>query len=202
MDDNRTGYTPTLDPGDGRAMNKRFAFTAEFWGAGAVVCRAVEGCPGPIVDQQFGEFPTWTQASTFAAKLNEGLELDPLDVREIITSSILASACVVHAALASNRSWHDSPVGLATRAAHVRFVLAQLALARTFCRSARILSGEIAERMVRNAQNAAVLARQFMALYAGDYGELQGISTSLTALTAVLPPYGRPREPLVIHPYI
>lgn len=71
-------------------MHARFAFTAQFWGNGAVVCRAVEDRPGPIVEQQFGEFPSWTQAHAFASKLNEGLYLDPLDVRHIVTSSLLA----------------------------------------------------------------------------------------------------------------
>lgn len=73
-------------------MEPRFAFTAEFWGDGAVVCRATEDRPGPVVEQQFGEFKTWTQAQCFATKLNEGLDLDHLAVRQIVTSSLLATA--------------------------------------------------------------------------------------------------------------
>lgn len=80
-------------------MDERFAFAAQFWGDGAVVCRAVEDRPGPVVEQQFGEFPTWTQAHDCACKLNEGLDLDPLDVRRIVTSSLLATACVIQEAL-------------------------------------------------------------------------------------------------------
>lgn len=80
-------------------MNERFAFAAQFWGDRAVVCRAVEDRPGPVVEQQFGEFPTWTQAHDCARRLNEGLDLDPLDVRRIVTSSLLATACVIQEAL-------------------------------------------------------------------------------------------------------
>ncbi|HKW33930.1 MAG TPA: hypothetical protein VJN92_13055 [Candidatus Acidoferrum sp.] len=80
-------------------MRPRIAFTAQFWGNGAVVCRAVEDRPGPMVEQQFGEFRTWTQAHTFATKLNEGLDLDPLEARQIVTSSLLAAARIVQEAL-------------------------------------------------------------------------------------------------------
>jgi len=67
-------------------VEARFAFTAQYWGHGAAVCRAVENSPGPVVEAQFGEFKTWTQANDFAAKLNEGLDLDPVEVRRIATS--------------------------------------------------------------------------------------------------------------------
>ena len=51
-------------------MDARFAFAARFWGDGAVVCRAVEDRPGPVVEQQFGEYQTWTQAQACATKLD------------------------------------------------------------------------------------------------------------------------------------
>lgn len=86
-------------------MDGKFAFTAQFWGDSAVVCRAQKDHPGPVVEQQFGEFKSWTQAQSFAAKLNEGLNLDPFEVRQIVTSSLLASACVVQEALNSRDSW-------------------------------------------------------------------------------------------------
>ena len=75
-------------------MDARFAFTAQFWGDRALVCRAVEDSPGPVVERQFGEFQTWTQAQAFASKLNGGLGLGTLEVRQIVTSSLLATACV------------------------------------------------------------------------------------------------------------
>lgn len=151
-----------------------------------MVCRAVEDRPGPVVEQQFGQFPTWTQANSCASKLNEGLDLDPLDVRQIVTSSFLATACVLHAALSANRSSITSPVRLATRAAHMRFVLAELSLALTFCRSARQLASDNTNRLLRHVQNAVVHARQFMALFDGDARELRDISASLAALGAAL----------------
>ena len=95
-------------------MDARFAFTAQYWGNGAVVCRAIEDRPGPLVEQQFGEYPTWTQAQNCATKLNEGLGLDPRDVRQIVTSSFLATAAVIQEALDSSHAWwvYPSPGGL------------------------------------------------------------------------------------------
>ncbi len=61
--------------GVGVCMEERIAFAARYWGDKAVVCRSSEDCPGPVVDQEFGEFETWTQANMFAARLNEGLEI-------------------------------------------------------------------------------------------------------------------------------
>jgi hypothetical protein len=167
-------------------MEPKFAFTAQFWGDRAVVCRAIEDRPGPIVEQQFGPFATWTQANAFAAKLNEGLDLDPLDVRQIVTSSILSTACVVQAALSSNLSWTNSPLRLATRAVHKRFVLAELSLALTFCRTARQLASDNTDRLLHNVRNAVLHARQFMALFDGDYRELEDVSRSLSRLNAAL----------------
>jgi len=167
-------------------MEPRFAFTAQFWGNGGVVCRAVEDRPGSVVEQQFGQFPTWTQANDCACKLNEGLGLDTFDVRQIVTSSFLATAYVLQAALAANRSWINSPVRLATRAAHRSFLLAELSLALTFCRSARQLATENTGHLLRHVHNAVVHARRFMALFGGDARELEDVSASLAALGAAL----------------
>ena len=71
------------------------AFTAERWGNAAVVCRAMENRPGLVVDPQFGLFETWTHAHVFALRLNEGLDIDPREARQIVTSSVLAMACVL-----------------------------------------------------------------------------------------------------------
>jgi hypothetical protein len=73
-------------------MQDRWAFTAKPWGNAAVVYRAMEDYPGPIVDQEFGMLGTWTQTHTFATRLNEGLELDPLQVCRIITARSIAPA--------------------------------------------------------------------------------------------------------------
>jgi hypothetical protein len=167
-------------------MEPRFAFTAQFWGDGAVVCRAVEDRPGPVVEQQFGQFPTWTQANACASKLNEGLGLDAIDVRHIVTSSFLATACVVQAALASDVSWRNSSTGIAARAVQLRFVFAELTLALTFCDSARLLSGSMLNRLFRNAQKALEHSKRFITFFDGDRSELAGIAQSADALNMAL----------------
>lgn len=132
------------------------------------MCRAVEDRPGPVVEQQFGEFATWTQAHAFAANLNAGLELDAIDVRQIVTSSLLATACVVREALNSSGSWADSIVGLEARAAQLRFVLAELALALTLCRSASLLSGAHVQRMLLRARKVLFHSTNFLESFDGD----------------------------------
>jgi len=167
-------------------MNVRFAFTAQLWGHSAVVCRAVEDRPGPVVEQQFGEFATWTQAHAFATRLNEGLELEPFDARQIVTSSLLATACVVQEALNSNGSWADSCVGLAARAAQLRYVLAELALALTLCRSASLLSGAPVQRMLFHARKVLYHSTNFLRSFEGDDREVQSIASRTQALNAAL----------------
>ena len=167
-------------------MEPRFAFTAQLWGDGAVVCRATEDRPGPVVEQQFGEFPTWTQANAFAAKLNRGLDLDLLDVRQIVTSSLLATACVVQHALHSDQPWNDSPVRLAAQEAHLRFVLAELSLALTFCRSAAALSDSSPRRILLNARKALHHSRRFINTFDGDYDDLEGIAVHSDMLSSAL----------------
>lgn len=84
-------------------MTNRIAFTAEFWGNAAVVCLAQEDQPGPVVDQEFGFFDTWTQANAFASKLNEGLHIAPADVRQIVISAMLRASRAPHT-IADNES--------------------------------------------------------------------------------------------------
>lgn len=167
-------------------MDVRFAFTAQFWGEhSAVVCRAVEDRPGPVVEQQFGEFKTWTQAHAFSTKLNEGLYLDPLEVRQIVTSSLLATARVVQEALNSTRSQRRSAIELA-REGQFRFVLAQLALALTSCLSAPLLSGAPMRRMLLHAREVLYHSTSFLELFEGDDREQLTISSRIQALDAAL----------------
>lgn len=165
-------------------MEARFAFTAQFWGDGAVVCRAVEDRPGPIVEQQFGQFPTWTQANACASKLNEGLDLHPLDVRQIVTSSFLATARVFQATLASLKP--RSSIRTTTQAAQLRFLAGELSLALTFCRSASLVPGPARRRALLNARKALEHSRQFMCSFDGDLRELKAIATRADALNAAL----------------
>lgn len=167
-------------------MEPRFAFTAQLLGDGAVVCRAIEDRPGPVVEQQFGEFPTWTQANAFAAKLNQGLDLDPLDVRQIVTSSLLVTACVVQPALYSDQPWNHSAVRLAAQEAHLRFVLAELSLALTLCRSASALSDSSSRRILLNARKALHHSKRFINTFEGDDDDLEGIAVHVDMLSSAL----------------
>ena len=167
-------------------MEPRFAFAAQFWGDSAVVCRAAEDRPGPVVEQQFGEFATWTQANAFAAKLNEGLDLDPLDVRQIVTSSLLATACVIQESLNSRSQWRGSRIEIEARAAQLRFVLSELALALTFCRSASLLSSSPTLRILLNARTALNHSRQFLTFFDGDVHDLEGVAERTEVLNSAL----------------
>jgi len=166
-------------------MEPRFAFAAQFWGEGAVVCRAIEDRPGPVVEQQFGEFHSWTQAQTFAGKLNEGLDLDPLAARRIVTSSILATACVVQEALNST-SWESSSIEATARAAQLRCVLAELALALTMCHSASYLSEASARRILFHAGGALQNSIHFLNVHEGDYDQLRNVAAGTAALQSAM----------------
>jgi hypothetical protein len=104
---------------------------------------------------QFGIFLTWTQANAFASHLNAGLDLTPHEVRRIVTSSFLARSIVLNAALSPKTLfWHFAPVLSMAEEIQVRFVLAQLDLAITFCRLACARQDERpSQRLVRNAYN-------------------------------------------------
>jgi hypothetical protein len=134
-------------------MQDRFAFTAKPWGNAAVVCRATEDYPGPVVDQEFGIFETWTQAHSFARRLNEGLELDPLEERQIITSSFLCSSDLLRAADFPEAAGYQ-PRGAGTgNSLRVSFLLAEMDLALTFCRLAHSKPNRQTDRLLRNARN-------------------------------------------------
>ena len=115
-------------------MQERLAFTARYWGDEAVVCRAVEDRPGPVVEQEFGEFETWTQAQHFAARLNDGLEIRPAEAEQIITSSILRSSELLRDTILPDRCGYQPHGMAARRSLRLQFMLAELDLALTFCR--------------------------------------------------------------------
>jgi 2-polyprenyl-6-methoxyphenol hydroxylase-like FAD-dependent oxidoreductase len=108
-------------------MQEQFAFTAKYWGDAAVVCRAGEDRSGPVVEQQFGEFETWTQARTFAARLNEGLEIQPGEVQQIVTSAILHTNDVLREIDVSERARDSVSAVEIARSVRVRFLLADAA---------------------------------------------------------------------------
>ena len=143
------------------ASQRKLAFTARMWGDGAVVCRAEEGRPGPVVDQEFGQFETWTHANAFANQLNQGLELDPSEVQQIITDSILRADELV-AAAGSREFVGFRETEIAGKPVRIQFLLAELDLAVTFCYMLRNKPSPHANRMVRNARNAIFDAMHYV----------------------------------------
>ena len=168
-------------------MQGRIAFTAGLWGDAAVVCRAVEGQPGPVVDPQFGVFDTWTHANDFAANLNHGLDVDPLEARQIVTSAILARAHLLQATGCLDIVCTDAPVLIVANALQVRLLLTHLALALTFCRLARTLETESGgDRLLRNARSALLLAVTSMFRLQIEDDEFEEIQARLELLKLAL----------------
>jgi hypothetical protein len=159
-------------------MQGRFAFTAKYWGDAAVVCRAVVERPGPVVEQEFAQFDSWTQANQFAARLNEGLEVHPTEAKQIVTSSILRSS-----ELLRQSDSPDQPRGpVAKRSLHVQFILAELDLAAAFCRLVPCKPRQHTERMLRNARKALFNAMHYVAHSELAGCDLQEITARLQGL--------------------
>lgn len=137
-------------------MPERFAFTAKYWGERAVICRAEEDRPGPIVVQEFGEFASWTEANMFARRLNEGLDLDPMEAsRIIICSELLTNELMQTIGTLEDVSERPRKQGTG-KYLRGQFAIAELELALTFC---RLLASNpelelSAERLLRNARKA------------------------------------------------
>ena len=167
-------------------MQDRFAFTAKYWGDAAVVCRAVEGRPGPIVDQEFGEFETWTQASAFAARLNEGLEINPAEAEQIITSAILRTSELLSAADYLEFAGGELRRAAAGRAIRVQFILAELELGATFCRIVHCKGSENTERLLRNARNAFFSAMHYVQRSDLAPSDVEAITARLVKLQEAL----------------
>jgi hypothetical protein len=136
-------------------MDEKLAFTARSWGDSAVVCRAMEDEAGPIIDQQFGEFESWTEAQAFAQRLNEGLDLSTLGARELTTDAALRTD-TLRSALNFSQCTCEYPAGQpSVRSNRLQFVLAELDLAVTFCRMVRSRpNSPHTGRMMKNARKA------------------------------------------------
>ena len=170
-------------------MQTRLAFTAELWGDAAVVCRAIENRAGPVVDPEFGLFDSWTHANSFAARLNEGLDLDPVEARQIITSSMLATTSLLRLFLSSatDLASGHAPVLIAANTIQVKLVLAELRLALTFCRLAlKENASHRTGRMLRNARNALYTAMNSLCRLNFRSCELEEISAKVEMLEAAL----------------
>jgi hypothetical protein len=177
-------------------MPDRLAFTAGFWGRAAVVCRAVENRAGPVVDQQFGPFRSWTQAQVFATRLNEGLELPPCEARQIVIGAMLRTSEVLRARDAAPVRGAELRVPASATSPHVQFVLAELGLAITFCRILHSKRSGQKTRLIRNARNALFNAMHYVVNAELAAGDLLAITAKLHGLQAALresgsQPHGR-----------
>lgn len=102
-------------------MAGQSAFAAVFSPRRAVLALAVKGLPGLAIDEQLGSFPTWTEASAFARRLNEGLGLSACEARQIVTDAILGAD-----ALGSPPDPPDDVTGAFLRAEELRHECASL----------------------------------------------------------------------------
>ena len=167
-------------------MLNRFAFAAKYWGDGAVVCRAKEGCAGPCVQQEFGRFDTWTQANAFAARLNEGLEIHPTEAKQIITSAALEASDAMRAVDPTVGACIHRDALAEGKALQVQFTIAELELAMTFCRIARCKTWLQSERMFRNARNALFDGMHFVCESPLADADVEAIKERLATLRAAL----------------
>ncbi len=167
-------------------MQNRFAFTAKYWGEKAVVCHSSEDHPGPIVHQEFGGFETWTQANTFAGRLNEGLEMSSAEAEQIITSSSLRTSELLRDAGSPGCTGKPRRGRVAGRALRLQFLLAELELAVTFCRIVRSKPSENTSRLLRNARNALFDAMHFVCQSELAACEAEAITGRIKELQAAL----------------
>jgi hypothetical protein len=169
----------------GDHMHDRLAFTAKYWGDGAVVCRAKENCTGPVVDQEFGQFQTWTQANAFASRLNEGLEIDTIEAEQIVAGSTLHTSDVLRA-IDSGEGDDRLRRRAGERPLPVQLMLAELDLAVTFCRLIRSKPSEHTRRLLRNARNALFDGMHFVCHSELPVRDLDEITKRLRRLHAAL----------------
>lgn len=166
-------------------MHSRLAFTARPWGDSAVVCRTLEDRPGPSVVQEFGSFPTWTQANAFAHRLNEGLELDRAEARQIVTGSEI----LVSNLLPSVFPERPSPFAFArVEAARLcaEVILVELNVALAICRLLRTEPKLVSPHVLRTTHKALFNAVHFLLRSDLTTRELEYITAALSALHEVL----------------
>jgi len=167
-------------------MPAQLALTAGFWGRAAVVCRAVENRAGPLVDQQFGPFMSWTQAHAFATRLNEGLELAPSEARQIAIDAMLRTSEVLRARDSAQVGGAELRVTASATSPQVQFVLAELGLAIAFCRILHSKRSRQKTRLIRNARNALFNAMHYVVNAELVAFDLLAITAKLHGLHAAL----------------
>jgi hypothetical protein len=167
-------------------MQNRFAFTAKYWGDQAVVCHASEDRPGPVVNQEFGEFETWTQAKMFAARLNEGLETPSTEAEQIISESILRTSELLSEADFPGVAGEPLRTPVIHRQLRLQLMLAEMELAVTFCRIVRSKPSEHTDRLLRNARIALFDAMHFVCDAELAASEREAVTGRLRELHAAL----------------
>jgi hypothetical protein len=148
-------------------MPERFAFTAKYWGRRAVICRADEDRPGPVVVQEFGQFESWTRAKIFARRLNEGLDIDPVEANRIVIGSELRANELINAVQSTEAVSDERNSQNTEKFLRAQFALAELELGLTFCRLVASNPNRPSDRLLRNARNAL-----FNAMHSVVYSEL------------------------------
>jgi hypothetical protein len=121
----------------------RMAFAAEYWGNEAVICRAMEDSVGCAVVQEFGTFLSWTEANSFASRLNEGLGVTREEAREIVTGALLASNDLTQPKNRENLFRSHSPAIARAQVLHLHCIAASLQLARTYCQLSRCMYSSV-----------------------------------------------------------
>lgn len=161
---------------------RRIAFAAEYWGEAAVVCCAREDQPGPVVEQQFGVFETWTHANAFANKLNQGLDISPEDARQIVTSAMLAKGELLRSEHDASL-WRFRPNLKNIEDTHLRSLLLELDAAVSICQLARLYRRvKPSERAMRGARHITGHANQVMRAMQIDGAALDEIHRRLDQL--------------------
>jgi len=174
-------------------VTRRFAFAAQYWDDFAVVCRAVENCPGPVVEPQFGLFDTWTAANAFASRLNEGLDISPAVARELLSACLLRRDALVHSLVPSGRIRKRSRVHAKNLEVRRNFVCTQLKTACILCESVSLIP-EKTPRLFCDAAKALHNANRFILMFDGDQAGLIEIVQRAAQLNEALRKFGDPAE--------
>jgi hypothetical protein len=174
-------------------VTRRFAFAAQYWDDFAVVCRAVENCPGPVVEPQFGLFDTWTAANAFADSLNQGLDISAAEAREILSACLLRRDSLVHSLIPSSRIQKHSRVHSRNLEARRNFVRTQLKTACILCESVSLIPKK-RPRLLCDAAKTLHNANRFILMFDGDHADLIEIVQMADQLNEALRKFGDPAE--------
>ena len=170
------------------AAHAQLAFTAAFARKRPILARAVIGLPGLATDQEFGPFPTFTQANEFAQRLNEGLGLSPSETRAIVNEAILTAQALIGECesllqmareLRERRPSHHRQVELG-------WVLTLLELGVTYCNTACTRRFVPKEPLLQHARQAISHAMTAMSRFEFSMGGAEQIKAGIAELQTAL----------------